>query len=158
MKLPSVSMLKKELSSLAPADMLEVCMRLVKYKKENKELLTYLLFSRGDEEEYIREIKSEMDIHFSEINLTHLYFTKKSLRKILRNINKYSRYSDKKETEVELLIYFCLKIKSLNIRINQNVSLSNMYTNQLRKIRIAVDLLHEDLQHDYLQEIDALKI
>jgi hypothetical protein len=28
----------------------------------------------------------------------------------------------------------------------------------LRKIRIAVDLLHEDLQHDYLQEIDALKI
>lgn len=158
MKSPSVSILKKELSALTPVEIQEICMRLAKFKKENKELLTYLLFSRSNELEFIKEVKSEMDEQFSEINLTHLYYTRKSLRKIARNLNKYIRYSGKKETEVDLLVYFCSKMKLLNIPLHQNTSLNNMYNNQLRKIRVAVASLHEDLQHDYFEELASLKI
>ena len=49
MKAFSLNELKNELSTLSPAKVLALCMRLAKYKKDNKELLTYLLFHAHDE-------------------------------------------------------------------------------------------------------------
>jgi hypothetical protein len=158
MKVPPVSTLKKELSTLTPAEMLEICMKLVKFKKENKEYLSYLLFNAGNDAEYVRNVKDEIDQLFSEINLGHIYFAKKSLRKILRVINKYIRYSSRKQTEVELLIHFCSKMNALNIPFRKINSLNNLYDNQVRKIRLAIAALHEDLQHDYQNELTTLLI
>ncbi len=158
MKASSVSTLKKELGTLPAGDVLEICMKLVKYKKENKELLSYLLFDANNEPEYIRSIKNEIDLQFTEINLSHLYFAKKSIRKILKTTNKYIRYSGHKQTEVELLIHFCTKLKVSGIPVRSSNSLSNLYENQVRKIRLTIGALHEDLQHDYLQEITALNL
>ncbi len=158
MKAYSLSILKKELSTLAAGDVLEICMKLVKYKKENKELLTYLLFDANSEPEFIRSIKKEMDLQFFEINTGHIYFAKKSLRKILRTVQKYIKYSGHKQTEVELLIYFCSKLKESGIPYKTNVSLQNIFTNQVRKIRLAIDTLHEDLQHDYSEELRAIEV
>ena len=84
MKASSISTLKKELASLPAGDVLEICLRLARYKKENKELLSYLLFDANNEPEYISSVKDEMDHQFAEINLGHLYFAKKSIRKILK--------------------------------------------------------------------------
>jgi len=133
-------------------------MKLVKYKKEKKELLSYLLFDANNELEYIRNIKEEINLQFAEINLSHLYFAKKSIRKILKTTNKYIRYSGHKQTEVELLIHFCTKFKKSGISIKSSNSLSNLYENQIRKIRLTIGALHEDLQHDYLEEITALNL
>ena len=102
MKASTVHEIKQELAARKPAQLVELCLRLARFKKENKELLTYLLFEAGDEESYIRGVKAEIDELFTTINLSHLYFAKKTLRKIVRVINKYARYSTNKQTEIEL--------------------------------------------------------
>lgn len=156
MKASTISTLKKELGSLSHGDILEICLKLVKYKKENKELLNYLLFEANNEQAYIRNIKDEIDLQFTEINVSHLYFAKKSIRKILKSTNKFIRYSGRKQTEVELLIHFCSRLKESGVPIRSSNSLSNLFENQLRKIRDTISTLHEDLQHDYLEEIIGL--
>ena len=158
MKASTVSTLKKELNTLPAGDVLELCMKLVKYKKENKELLSYLLFDANNEAEFIRSIKEEIDLQFAEINRSQLYFAKKSLRKILKTTNKYIRYSGHKQTEVELLIHFCSKLKHSGIPFKSSNSLHNIFINQVRKIHMAIESLHEDLQHDYLEEITELNL
>jgi hypothetical protein len=156
MKTSTISTLKKELYTLPAGDVVDICLRLVKYKKENKELLSYLLFDANNEPEYIRSVKEEIDIQFAEINFSNLYFAKKSIRKILKITTKYIKYSNHKQTEVELLIHFCAKLKKSGFRFGASNSISNLYNNQLRKINLAVSGLHEDLQHDYLEEISLL--
>jgi hypothetical protein len=156
MKTASLSYLKKELSTLPYGDVLKICMQIVKYKKENKELLNYLLYEAGNEQEYINNIKNEIDEYFLEINISHIYFAKKSIRKIVKITNKYIRYSGHKQTEADLLIYFCLKLKSSGIPIRTSTSLSNLFETQVQKIKKAVATMHEDLQFDYAQEITQL--
>jgi len=157
MKPASLSYLKKELNTLPYNEVLNICMQIVKYKKENKELLSYLLFEAGDEQQYIKNIKEEIDEYFAEINSSHIYYAKKSIRKILRFTNRYIRYSGRKQTEADLLIYFCLKLKSSGIKIKTSTALNNLYESQLQKIKNAVSKMHEDLQFDYAQEIKQLK-
>jgi len=137
--------------------LLELCLRLSRFKKENKELLTYLLFDSSDEQAYIESVKREIDEQFEQINRTSTYFIKKSSRKILKNIRKYIRYSQKKETEVELLIYFCSKLNQFNPPIHKSTVLSNLYDNQIASIRNKMLCLHEDLQYDYGRELEELK-
>ena len=157
MRPASLNELKQELKSLSQNDLLEICLRLTKYKKENKELLTYLLFEKGNEAGYIKAIKLEMEEQFGEINKINMYFIKKSIRKILRSTNKYIKYSGSKETEVELLLYFCKVFKESGIRIRSSTTLTNLYENQLRKITKTISGLHEDLQYDYGVEVGKLK-
>jgi hypothetical protein len=156
MKPASVNEIKKELQTRTPAQLLEFCLRLAKYKLDNKELLNYLLFEADDEEQYIRSIKDEVRVQFAEINVSHLYYAKKSIRKILRTINKYSKYSASKETTIELLIYFCTMMKESGISFRRNAALSNLYEAQLKKIVKTMETLHEDLQYDYQKQLNDL--
>jgi len=156
MKSASISAIKHELINSSPKELLELCLRLIKYKKENKELLNYLLFEANDLHSYIESIKKEIDEQFLQINNSNLYFAKKSLRKILKSTTKYIRYTTSKETEAELLIYFCTKIKTSEIKIDKSVALKNLYANQIKKIRSVVETLHEDLQYDYNNAIQQL--
>lgn len=156
MRSSSVNELKQELATLKPAELTSLCLRLARFKKENKELLTYLLFEAQDEEGYIRSIKGEIEELFTTVNLTQLYFAKKTLRKIIRIINKYTRYSGNKQTDLELRIFFCLQLKESGIPFRQSPVLSNLYEGQLKKINALLLTLHEDLQHDYQREIVQL--
>lgn len=156
MKAASLKELKTELQTLFPAQVLDICMHLVKYKKENKELLTYLLFEAHDEQSYIKEIKLQIDEQFENLNKSSLYLAKKTLRKVLRTTNKYIKYSGSKQTEVELLIYFCKKIKNSGLSLQANTVLGNLYLRQTQKINKALATLHEDLQYDYSDEIKSL--
>lgn len=156
MKAASLSELKKELIRLSPTQVLDYCMHLAKYKKENKELLTYLLFEADDEHSYIRNVKEQMDEMFIEVNHRNLYFAKKNIRKILRTANKYIKFSGSKQTEVELLIYFCKKLKDSGIKMNLSTALSNIYDRQIQKANTSLAKMHEDLQYDYLEELKSL--
>jgi hypothetical protein len=156
MRAASTQELKQELQTLKPAELVAICQRLARFKKENKELLTYLLFEAQDEESYVRAIKSEIEELFTTINQSQLYFAKKTLRKIVRVINKYVRYSGEKTTEIELRIHFCLLLKDSGIPIRQNAVISNMFDGQLKKIHTVLFSLHEDLQYDYRKQVDDL--
>ena len=156
MKPVSVSQIKKELEHLSSYELTELCLRLAKFKQENKELLTYLLFEAHDETGYIEAVKAEVDEQFEQINTSSYYYMRKSVRKILRTIKKFARYSQKKETEVELLLHFCFKLKALKPSIFNNVTLTNTYNRQLALVKKIVATLHEDLQYDYRLKIDEL--
>ena len=137
--------------------MLELCLRLSRFKKENKELLTYLLFESSDEPGYLISVKREIDEQFEQINTSSSYFIKKSIRKILKNTRKYIRYSGKKETEVDLLIYFCFKLNQFEPSIHKNTSLRNLFDKLIAHIRKTILSLHEDLQYDYGKELEELQ-
>ncbi|MBI3511304.1 MAG: hypothetical protein HY064_11615 [Bacteroidetes bacterium] len=154
MKSATVNELKKELAELEPGDVVELCLRLARFKKENKELLTYLIYESHDLRAYLTEVKAEMDRQFTEMNRSNLYLTKKSLRAILRSNNKFIRYVGKKEAEAEILIYFIACIKKNGIPIYDTTKLSNLYSTQLEKIRKVISELEEDLQYDLTRELE----
>ena len=156
MKAATIHEIKQELSTNKTGELAELCLRLGKFKKENKELLTYLLFEAHDEQGYINGIKKEIDEEVAAINQSHLYFAKKTLRKIVRTINKYCRYSGIKETEIELRLHFCGLLKESGIPIEQNAVINNLYRGQLKKIQAVLSSLHEDLQYDYLKDLQRL--
>ena len=157
MKPSSLKEIKTELNHRSQSELLELCLRLARFKKENKELLTYLLFEANDEEAYIQSIKNDIDEQFENINRKSYFFIRKSVRRILKNIKKFIRYSKKKETEVELLLYFCNKLKNFKPTIKKSVQLQNSYKRQIALIRKIVETLHEDLQYDYNLMIEELK-
>jgi hypothetical protein len=156
MKVATVREIKQELATLSQAELIELVLRLSKFKKDNKELLTYLLYESGDEAAYILSIKEEIDFLFTEINLSSYYFIKKTIRKILRQLKKYIRYSQKKETEAELLIFFCTKLKELDPPISGNTVLTNLFERQKLLAEKAISTLHEDLQYDFKHQIEEL--
>ena len=158
MKPASISDIKQELNNLAPAKLLDLCLRLAKYKKDNKELLNYLLFEAHDEQGYIIALKKQVEDDFEEINKSNLYFVKKSLRKILRNIGKYIRHTSSKQAEVELLVHFCHTLKNAGIPLKNSIVLNNLYQFQLKKVAKIIATLHEDLQYDYLKEVESLSL
>ncbi|WP_100615300.1 hypothetical protein [Confluentibacter citreus] len=148
--------IKQELNHLSSNELQEICLRLSRFKKENKELLSYLLFQSSDEYAYIESIKKSMDDGFSEININSYFYIRKSIRKILTQTKKHIRYSQKKETEVELLLYFCEKMKDFKPSIKNSLQLENIYKRQILLVKKIVASLHEDLQYDYNLAIETL--
>ena len=156
MKAASLTDIKKELNMLSHQELQELCLRLTRFKKENKELLTYLLFESENEQDYIESIKSYLDYEFEQINRSSFFYIRKSVRKILRNAKKYIRYSQKKDTEVELLLHFCGQLKHFSPSITGSQQLTNMYHRQIILTKKIIATLHEDLQYDYHLKLEEL--
>ena len=96
MKTASLKQVKEELSFKSDLELVELCLRLIRFKKDNKELLSYLLFEMDDEDTYVKGIQIKMDIEFEAINTDSYFYMRKSIRKILRQVKKNIRYSQKK--------------------------------------------------------------
>jgi len=156
MKAVSVKELKTELKHQSQSELIELCLRLSKFKKENKELLTYLLFEATNEEGYIEHVKAEIDELFSIINTNTYFYIKKSVRKILRRLKTYIRYSKNKETEIELLLFFCEKLTEIRPSIKNNTVLKNLYLREKAAIKKKLLVLHEDLQYDFTEVLNKL--
>ncbi len=156
MKAASLNEIKRELTELDSKTLQDLCMRLAKYKKENKELLTYLLFEAHDEAGYVAAVKGEMDELFKTLPTGNVYYIKKSLRKILRVINKQIKYSGNKQSELELRLYFCAKVREAHVPLRSSTVLYNMNEQQVKKIKALLTQLPEDLQFDYHREIEEL--
>lgn len=156
MKSASLQDIKQELTSLPPKKVLELCLRLTKFKKENKDLLNYLLFESHNEHGYIESIKNEMDEQFAELPVSSWYLSKKALRKILRGISKYSKHTGTKASEVEMLLHFCNGVKESGLPIHKYKALSSLYETQLKKLHKLIEEVHEDLQFDYLRQLEKL--
>jgi hypothetical protein len=156
MKAATLKEIKTELSTLHPQMLIDICLRLAKYKKENKELLTYMLFDSNDESEYVKDVKSQIDELFIGVSKGNSYLAKKAVRKALRTANKYIKYSGSKQTELELTIFFCKKLRKSGLPLYANTVLGNIYMRQAVRIKKVLSLLHEDIQLDYAEEIKLL--
>jgi len=156
MKAATLAQLKKELKDKPANELLDICIRMAKFKKDNKELLTYLIFEANDERGFIEQAKEDLEEAFDEINMGSLYWAKKGLRKVLRNLKKQIRYSGDKVTEVELLMHFCKLLREFDIPYHDYVTLLNMYEGQMKRIRTVIEGLHEDLQYDYNEMLRSI--
>lgn len=158
MKTASIQDIKQELHNLSSKEIAELCLKLARFKKENKELLTYLLFETHDVNGFIAGAKDLIEEQFETINLRQVYFAKKTLRKVLRTIAKFSKYSGLAIVEIELLITFCTKMKTLQLHKPAYPVLQNIYLAQLKKIDKAIATLHEDLQYDFNKQRQLLDV
>jgi len=157
MKTATVREIKIELKEKTEIELIELCLTLSKFKKENKELLTYLLYERENEASYIESVKEDINLEFEELRDYTIYWTNKKVRKALRNAKKYIRYSKNSETEVELLLFFCSELKILIDELYSTRVLENILNKQIEFIEKKVLKLHEDLQFDYNNIIKELK-
>lgn len=140
--------IKKEVQHLSAEQLSGLCLRLARYKKENKELLAYLLFEAHNEEAFIEQVKAEVGFAMSQLS-SHSYQAAKSVRKVLRLISKYVKFMASKPAEIELLLSFCYNYLQY---INRNTSYKPMrmiLIRQVQKIAANINKLHEDLRFDY---------
>jgi hypothetical protein len=156
MKTATIQEIKEAIGRLPASRVNELCLRLARFKQENKELLSYMLFSSDDPDGYVEEVKAMMREEFREVNKSQLYFAKKSLRRILRIVNKQVRYIGTKTAEIELLLAYCEYLRSSGIPIKKSPALEKIYEGQLKKVRKILPALHEDLQHDYERALKKL--
>lgn len=157
MKTASLQEIKQELHALPAAEVTALCLRLARFKKDNKELLAFLLFDAHNVEAFTNDVKADMDEAFETLNTSNIYLAKKTLRKVLRMANKYIKYTANKQTEVQLLLHFCTKLKASGIAVNRNKALNNMYLQQIKKINEALATLHPDIQYDLIKDIKNLQ-
>lgn len=156
MKSRSISDIRKEIAHLDPLEVTTLLLKLAKFSTANKELLSYLLFYTGLEDSFLKEVKAEIDLCFSDVNPRNAYLTKKTIRKIIRLIKKYAQYASTKTLEIEIRLYFCQKFEEFRLHRLGDPPLNNIYDRERSKIEKLISTLHEDLQQDYLTELANL--
>jgi hypothetical protein len=147
--------IKKEIQHLRPEQMAELCLRLARYKKENKELLAYLLFEADNDAAFIEKIKAEAGFMFSQLPV-HSYNAAKSMRKILRLLSKYTKFMGSRQAEIDLLMSFCNNYINYGDRKATYKPLRLILIRQVIKIKALIEKLEEDLQYDYSQDYNAM--
>jgi hypothetical protein len=157
MKPATITELKKELKYRSQEQLIDYCLTMARFKLESKELLTYLVFESENETTYIESVKDYIANEFEQINTISYHYIKKSVRKILRQTKRFIRYSKKKETEAELLIYFCKELSEMRPYYKRNTVLTNTYNKQLEMAQKAISKIHEDLQYDFNLMIEDLE-
>ncbi len=149
METSSIAEIKKELKHLHPNDLIEVCLRLAKFKKANKELAHYILFESMDEDKYVQKAKEEISLRFAEMPTNSLFFTTKYISKTLRIVKQYAQYSKLVQTEIELLLHFCIELKKCKNYWDRYQAIESIYERQIGKVRKDLQKVHEDLRYDY---------
>lgn len=158
MKTASIKEIKDELKDSSKEELLEHIFRLLRFKKENKELLSYILFNADDESSFVGELRKEIAYQFEQIESSSLYYTSKSIRKILRFTKKFIRYSGRKESEAALLICFCDGMVNLKPNVLRSKTMQNLFDRQIASITRSVNGLHEDLKFDFEEDLIRLKV
>jgi len=149
MKAAAIHDIKTELQTLKSPELVNLCLKLARFKQENKELLTYLLYESNDEAAFVSNVKREMTDSFENMNVSGVYLAQKPLRKILRNNSKYNRFAGSAPVEIELGLHFCSLLAASGLPVREHAVLQNMYQGQIKKIKKSIQTLHEDLQYDY---------
>ena len=152
-----ISEIRQEILSLPPKKVVELCMQLARYKKENKELLSFLLFEAHDLQGFVEKVKSETEEQFRELPKANAYLTRKSLRKILRMLGKYARQTASREAAIEMLLHFCMTLKNSGLLATNSKAFAALFEQQLKKIRQLTLQVAEDLQADYLKQLTFLQ-
>ena len=151
----SIKQLKDTLSTLGREELIGLLFRMVKFKKENKELLTFLLFEADDLDAYVHEITLLIKDEFENYRLKTAYYKRKGCRRVLRMLKKYIKYATDKEVEVRLLLAYVSMVAESKSFINDRV-IQKIALRQLLLAEKSIVKLHEDLQYEYKLELEEL--
>lgn len=154
--LASLKVIRDELALLNNKELVGIISSLIRFRKENKELITYLLFDSKDEAGFIKSIKAETEFAMEPVTRYNVRPYLKLIRKTLKNIRKAIKISGKNETAVQLLMHFCTVIKQKNLPVTRFKGLNLVWDRCIHDITKNILTLHEDLRYDYTQELNAL--
>lgn len=157
MKPKSLKEIRDELAHLSHKEITEFCLQLVRFKTENKELLTYELFYKNNKNLYIEEVENYMDKEFKNLNPASYFYLKKGVQKINRQIKKHIRITKDLEIEVQVLLYFLKSFKAYKPDLLKQKILNNMYYRELALVKKRIEKLHPDLQYDFELELEGLE-
>lgn len=157
MKIGSLADIKKELAFLDTKELSVLLLDLAKFSTDNKALLYFKLFERDNPRLFVELVQEEIDFEFQKSNTRNYHFAKKSAQSIRRKLNKSLKLTKDKETLIELIIFFCEKLKLYGFLDFRHPVIDNLYRMQVGKIEKLVLGLHEDLQYDYMEKIQELK-
>jgi hypothetical protein len=153
MKPAAIGAIKKELAFLPGKDLQELCLQLIQYQKNNKELATYFLFYKHNEAGFKADLKAWLDVAFEEI-FNNYYVLLKDIKKISKLLILRLKCSSNKQTETELLLYFLEKTQLKLGKYNQYKAVESLYVSHVKKAVRAMHKLHEDLQSMYLEQLE----
>ena len=156
MKIPSLAQLKKELSYLNEKELIELVADLSKFSRENKSYLFFKLNEKDQPQLYVEMVQEELELDFQNARGDHSYYAKKSAQKLRRKMNKLLKLSKVKTDQIEVLLFFCEKLKEYGFLRHRNQVLDNIYQMQLAKAVKLISGLHEDLQFDYEGRVEEL--
>lgn len=156
MKAKSLKEIREELVYAEKQELVDLCLQLVRFKVENKELLTYQLFYKNRKEHYISEIEDYIDKEFKALNPASYFYLKKGVQKIHRHLKKHIRIAKDDTMEVELLLYFLEKFKNYTPVLHKQKILNNLYVREHTLVTKRIEKLHADLQYDYKGKLEYL--
>jgi hypothetical protein len=150
-----LSDLKKELLELSKPELIQLCLRVAKLKRENKELLAYLIFDSDDPLFYAQKLKPEIKEVFEQ-PFQHAYYLTKSIRKAMRLITKYYRFTSNKQGETELLIYLVEEFYLSWRNEYRYQALGKVIYRCLEKAQSNLKKIDEDFRADFENPINEL--
>ena len=153
----SIKDIKNELKYKSDSELIEICLKLAKASKSNKEILDYELNFSNNEAEFVNRSKLEIDSLLINIDSHFNSNILKILRKTLKRVSFLIKISKREETAVELLIHLAMEIQETKILKSNHVSIGQFYFKLEEKIDKVIMKLHPDLQYDYQEKIDTLK-
>lgn len=156
MQIPSLTQLKKELSYLSEKELIELIADLAKFNRDNKAYLFFKLNEKDNPGQYIEMVEEELEADFQAARGNHSYYAKKSAQKLRRKMNKLLKLSKVKTDQIEVLLFFCEKLREYGFLRHGNQVLTNIYQMQLGKAVKLISGLHEDLQFDYEGRVGEL--
>ena len=127
MKTATIGELKKEMQSLTHSELVTLCIRLARFKAENKELLNYLVFEQHDTLNYAASVKAHITGELLTIAAQKPHTAKKSIRRVGRLVGKHIRIAGSKRVEAELLIHFCRKLRESKFTFDARSPLHKFY-------------------------------
>ncbi len=153
----SIDTIKQELKQRTPKQVLDILLHLARFKKENKELLTYLLFEATDNEAYVRQVKEEITDALHQIDGLPAYQYKKQFRKMQRKLGKPVKYMNNKSATIELYMHVIEQISADRKTSFIRAFLDKVAEQYIRKIEKILPAVPEDLAGDIARRIQQFR-
>ncbi|MFM7709422.1 MAG: hypothetical protein ACKO5C_00765 [Ferruginibacter sp.] len=151
-----VQELRKRTADLQTSELIQLLSRLMRFKRENKELVAYELFVRDQPEVWFSEIRESFNSELETMNTSHPYFMKKTMRKLIRRAKTYARYAGDPAIESEL---FCGLLEVFNehhLHVHPSDIVRKIYYDTFTRLEKNISKLHEDLQYDFERRLADL--
>jgi hypothetical protein len=145
-------------NELSVESMHRLLTRLMRFKRENKELVAFELFVRDEPEAWFADIRKECHATLDDMNTSHPYFMKKTLRKLIRTVKTYARYAGDPAIEAELL---CILLEAFHQRrLHEHTAdkIQKIVTDTQVRLQKIIAKLHDDLQYDFIRRLANLSI
>ncbi|MFN4123138.1 MAG: hypothetical protein ACK4GL_07525 [Flavobacteriales bacterium] len=145
----TLGILKQELQTHDRRSLIELCIQLARFKQENRELITYLLFHAKDPIAYAQGYKILIEEPFDK-HLMNPYLLTKGIRKSFRLISRYAKVSKSKEGECELYLHLAVQFVERIQGKLVHKALITLLERALKKAHQLILKMHEDFQMDYI--------